>query len=71
MPRPRAVGENVLRKEGFQKVTGFVTFHIDSADGKSLKTMTGHFVNQFATLPGSSSGGTPSDLIAATPQLVQ
>ncbi|HJV00860.1 MAG TPA: hypothetical protein VJ752_09940, partial [Burkholderiaceae bacterium] len=51
-------------------VIGFATFHIDGSDGKT-KQVWGYFTKFETTLGGSSSGGTPSNLVAQFPQLVQ
>ncbi|HJV65390.1 MAG TPA: TadG family pilus assembly protein [Geomonas sp.] len=51
-------------------VIGFATFHITGSDNQT-KQITGYFVRFDTTLSGSSSGGTPSNLVAQFPQLVQ
>ena len=59
-----------LSSKGEMTITGFATFHIDGADNGSNPNVYGHFIDYFATPPGTQPGGGASNTVTL-PVLVQ
>ncbi|GFO64453.1 hypothetical protein GMPD_23720 [Geomonas paludis] len=63
-------GSDPLSSKGELQITGFATFHIDTAVGGSDKAVYGHFIGFSTTPPGATPGG-PFSGALTLPVLVQ